>query len=126
MIAVQRLLINVPCPNGASMDALPPDRAAAAMRQRQASGVAAPNRTVDYFAAAIMAGLALAISPIAIRLLTGRSELTLRPLLLSITFDLFLLLIAGAVLARARARRFFFALIACLLPFVLLAGLETL
>jgi lysophospholipase L1-like esterase len=108
------------------MDALPPDPAAAELRSKHAPGAAASSRTVDYFAAAIIAGLAFAVSPVAIRMLTGRSELNFRPFLLSVTFDLFLLLVAGAVLARGRVRRFFFALIACALPFVLLAALETL
>jgi lysophospholipase L1-like esterase len=108
------------------MDALPPDPAASEMRPKQAPNAATSNRTVDYFTAVIMAGLAFAISPFAIRLLTGRSELGFRAFLLSVTFDLFLLLVAGAVLARGRWRRFFFALIACALVFVLLAALETL
>lgn len=56
----------------------------------------------------------------------GRTELGFRPLLLIVTFELFLLLVAGAVLARGRARRVFFAFIACTLPLVLLAALETL
>ncbi len=108
------------------MDALRPDPAAAEMRPKQAPGAARSNRTVDYLAAALIAGLAFAVSPVAIRMLSGRSELSFRPWLLGVTFDLFLLLVAGAVLARGRARRFFFALIACTLPLVLLAALETL
>ena len=102
------------------MDALPPNAGTAGMRRpRQRLGAAASNRTVDYLAATVIAALALAISPVAIRMLTGRAELTLRSVLLSVTFDVFLLLVAGAVLARGGARRFFFAAIACMLPFVL-------
>jgi lysophospholipase L1-like esterase len=108
------------------MDAIPPDPAAAEMRPQQASETAASNRTVDYCAAAILAVLAFAISPVAIRLLTGRTELGFRPFLLSVTFDLFLLLVGGAMLAHGRWRRLFFHLIAYTLPFVLLAGIETL
>src|SRR6202035_1697699 len=99
---------------------------AARMRRKQLSGAAMSNRTADYFAAAVIAGLAFAISPVASRLLPGRTELGFRSFLLSVTLDLFLLLVAGAVLARGRARQGFFALIACSLPFVLLAALETL
>jgi len=106
------------------MDTRPPDLAGAEMRSTRAP--ATSDRTADYFVAVVLAGLAFAISPIAIRLLTERSELGFRPLLLSLAFDLFLLLVAGAALARGRARRFFFALIAGMLPFVLLAALETL
>jgi len=108
------------------MDALPPTQAAADMHSRQAQGAAASNRTVDYLAAAIIAAVAFAVSPFAIRLLTGRAELGFRPFLLSVTFDLFLLLVAAAVLARGRLRGLLFALIACTLPCVLLAALEAL
>jgi lysophospholipase L1-like esterase len=108
------------------MDAVPPDPGATRMRPNQLPGAAASNRIVAYFVAAIIAGLAFAISPVAIRMLTGRTELGFRSFLLSVTFDLFLLLVAGAVLARGRARQGFFALIACSLPLVLLAALETL
>src|SRR5450631_3428920 len=104
MIPVHSFLNNVPGPNRLSMDALPPDPAASEMRPKQAPNAATSNRTVDYFTAVIMAGLAFAISPFAIRLLTGRSELGFRAFLLSVTFDLFLLLVAGAVLARGRWR----------------------
>jgi lysophospholipase L1-like esterase len=108
------------------MDSLPPNAGAGKMRARQLLGAALSNRTADYFAAAVIAGLALAVSPVAIRMLTGRAELTFRLLLLSVTFDVFLLLVAGAVLTQGRARRLFFAAIACTLPLVLLAALETL
>jgi hypothetical protein len=108
------------------MDALPPDPGATGMPPKQLPGAVTSNRTADYLAAAVIAGLAFAISPVAIRILTGRSELTFRALLISVAFDVFLLLVAGAVLARGGARRFFFAAIACTLPFVLLAALETL
>jgi lysophospholipase L1-like esterase len=108
------------------MDALPPDPGAAKMRPKQPPGAARSNRAVDYLAAAVIAALAFAVSPVAIRMLTGRAELNFRPFLLSVTFDLFLLLVAGAALARGGARRFFFAAIACTLPLVLLAALETL
>jgi hypothetical protein len=105
------------------MDALPdpPPK----VRLTQPPSAAGSNRTVDYLAAAALAGLALAISPFAIRMLTGRSELTLRSVLLSVTFDVFLLLISAALLARNRTRLLFFYLIAWTVPFVVLGALET-
>src|SRR5689334_9428645 len=105
------------------MDALPDPTPK--MRLTQPPSAARSNRTVDYLAAAALAGLALAISPFAIRMLTGRSELTLRSVLLSVTFAVFLLLISGALLARNRTRLFFFYLIAWTVPFVVLGALET-
>jgi hypothetical protein len=126
MIAVQALLNNVLVLDGPSMDPLPPDPDSAEMLPKQARYAITSDRTADYCAAAVIAVLAFAISPVAIRLLTGRAELNFRPFLLSVAFDLFLLLVAGAVLARGRLLRLFFPLIACMLPVVLLAGLETL
>jgi len=55
----------------------------------------------------------------------GRSELSFRVTLLSITFDLFLLLVAGGLLAYGRVRQLFVNLIAWMLPFAVLASLET-
>lgn len=107
------------------MDALPPDPAAAETHPTQTPSTATSNElsTILFAAATTIAGLAFVISVVAIRLLTGRSELNFHPLLLSVIFDLLLLLVAGAVLARGHARRFFFALIASTLPSVLLATL---
>ena len=107
------------------MDAPSPDPDAANAALRQDGRAASSSRTIEYCVAAALIALAVAVSPIAIRLLTGRPELTFRPLLLSAVFDLFLLLSAAAVLARGRLRRGFFYLIAWVAPFVLLAGLET-
>lgn len=103
-----------------------PDPASAEMGLKQAQSEVTSNRTADYCAAAVIAALAFAVSPIAIRLLTGRSELSFRPFLISVVFALFLLLVSAAVLARGHVRRFFFYLIACMFPVILLAALETL
>jgi hypothetical protein len=105
------------------MDALRP--ASGVPEALPPQGTSSSNRTVEYGVAAGLAILALAVSPVAIRLLTGRPELGFRPLLLSAVFDLFLLLAAGAMLAHGRLRQALFYVLAWVVPFVLLAGLET-
>src|SRR5262245_48918285 len=107
------------------MDTASPDPDAANAASGKAGRAGPSSRAVEYCVAAALILLALAVSPIAIRLFTGRPELTFRPLLLSAVFDLFLLLSAAAVLTRGRLRRGFFYLIAWVAPFALLAGLET-
>ena len=107
------------------MDALPPGSGPAETFPKRVSHAISSNRTLEYCVAAIIIALALAISPVAILLLTARPELSFRVTLLSITFDLFLLLVTGALLARGRARQLIFDLIAWTLPLVVLAGLET-
>ena len=84
-----------------------------------------PSRRLgDYAAAAIVAVLAFVVSPSGIEFATGRADLSFRVTALSIVFVVFLLAVAAAILAQARLRRFFFAVIACTLPFVGLACLE--
>ncbi len=116
------LLNKIPNLNGAPIDTPSPGSGAAGAVSRQ---TAASNRVVEYGIATAVIALAAIVSPVAIRLMTGRIELNFRLLLLSAIFDLFLLLVAGALLARGRWRRLFFYLIAWVLPFALLAGLET-
>jgi lysophospholipase L1-like esterase len=102
------------------MNALPPDPHSVETYPEQ-SGATSTNRTVGNCTAAIVA-LAVAVNLVAI--LAGYIEFTFRPLLLTSTFDVFLLLVGGALLARGRGRRWLHTLIACVLPFALLAGLE--
>jgi hypothetical protein len=125
MTALESLSSDIPGRNGAFMDASSPDPGAAEAVPTQTSHAAPANRVVEYCIAVGAGVLALAISPVAIRLLTGRTELNFRLHLLSGIFDLFLLLVAGALLAGGRSRRLLFYLIAWVLPFALLAGLET-
>jgi hypothetical protein len=73
------------------------------------------------FAAAVIA-LAVAVSPATIALFTS---LNTRLLAISLSFDLFLLLIAAASLARGRTRELLFKVIGWTIPLVLLATLET-
>ncbi len=86
--------------------------------------MASTRRAADFAVAAIIVGLAAAISPLAIRTATGRLDLSPRIVALSVTFDAILLLLALAVLARGRARRACFHLLAWTLPLALLAALE--
>ncbi len=105
------------------MDRLPPfpgpNRAST-----QNSRAVSSSRAIEYGVAAAIAALAIITSPISIRLLTGHAELSFRVTLLSVTFTLFLLSLAGALIASGRARSIFFYLLAFSLPLVLLAGLE--
>jgi hypothetical protein len=107
------------------MDLLQPDASPSATVLKPRQKMAPSNRALEYCAGFAVAVLGLAASPFAIRLLTGRPELGFRPLLLSAIFSLFLLLVAASLLARQRARRFCFHLLAWTVPFVVLAALET-
>lgn len=78
----------------------------------------------QYLSAAVVAGLALLVSPIGIRLATGRTDLSFRVNAISLLLAAFLLAILGALLTRARLRQAFFVLILCLLPLVAIAGVE--
>jgi lysophospholipase L1-like esterase len=68
--------------------------------------------------------LAAAISPIGIRLLTGRLDLNPRVLILSLAFDTFLLILAAAALSRGRIRLVLFYVLILTAPLTLLAALE--
>jgi lysophospholipase L1-like esterase len=103
------------------MNALPSDPDSAETCPEQASGAASSNSAAACYVAAAIVALAAAISPATIHLLIG---LDFRLLLLSLSFDLFLLLVAAAVLAHGRLRELVFHLIAWTIPLVLLAGLE--
>jgi hypothetical protein len=82
------------------------------------------KRTAEVVAAAAIILLALAISPIGIRFVTGRLDLPLRVSVVSLTFDAFLLILAVTILARGRARQILFYPLACSLVFAAVAAIE--
>jgi hypothetical protein len=82
-------------------------------------------RKGDFAVGAAIIALALAVSPIGIRLVTGRIDLSARVTVLSLAFDVFLLVLAGAALTTGRARQAFFRLLVCVSPVLLLAAIET-
>lgn len=82
------------------------------------------GRLGQYLSAAVVAALALLVSPIGIRLATGRADLSFRVNAVGIVLALFLLAILGALLTRARLRHAFFVLILCLFPLAAVAGVE--
>jgi hypothetical protein len=78
----------------------------------------------DFTIAAAIVAVAVIISSIGIRLVTGRLDLSPRTTVLSLTFVLFLLILAGAILTSGRARLAAFHLLAWTFPLVLLAAIE--
>jgi hypothetical protein len=56
---------------------------------------------------------AFVVSPVGLRIATGRLDFSLRVEVLSLTFVAFLLIWSGALVCNGRARRAFFYLIAC-------------
>jgi hypothetical protein len=75
-------------------------------------------------AAAIVAVAVIIIITIAIRLVAGRLELSPRTFVPGLTFVLFLLILASAILTPGRARHVAFLLLAWTFPLVLLATIE--
>ena len=85
----------------------------------------APSRVRPTFVFAVgAAALAVVISPWAIEWVTGRVELSFRVQALSLAFDAFLVVLAGALLARGRLRELFFHLMFWAFPLALLAAME--
>jgi hypothetical protein len=82
------------------------------------------TRAADIAVAAAIILLALAISPIGIRFVTGRLDLPLRVNVVSLTFDAFLLILAVTIVARGRARQILFYPLACSLVFAAVAAVE--
>jgi hypothetical protein len=82
------------------------------------------TRAADIAVAAAIILLALAISPIGIRFVTGRLDLPLRVNVVSLTFDAFLLILAVTIVARGRARQILFYPLACSLVFAAIAAIE--
>jgi lysophospholipase L1-like esterase len=83
------------------------------------------RRIADFATAGLIVALAVALSPIGIRLMTGRLDLSPRITVLSLTFAVFLLVLAAAVLSRRRMRVVIFYVLALSFPLVLLAAIET-
>jgi hypothetical protein len=83
------------------------------------------GRHAEWASGAGLLALAVLISPIGIRLMTGRLDLSPRINAVSLVFDAVLLILAGAIVARGRVRRASFYLLLWSSPLLLLAGLET-
>jgi hypothetical protein len=83
------------------------------------------ERQTEWAIAAAVVVIAIVISPIGIRLATGRLDLSPRINVLSLTFDAILLILAGAIVARGRAKPVFFHLLLWSLPLAMLAMLES-
>jgi hypothetical protein len=83
-----------------------------------------PHKAFDYATTAVIAVLAVAVSPVTIRLVTGRADLGLRANIVSIALVTFLLIILCALLTRGRVQRLFFYLVIWTFPFAMLASLE--
>lgn len=86
--------------------------------------MARSSRLIEYIIAAGLAVAALVISPIGIEFAAGRSDLSFRVNVISLTCDVFLIAVIAAVLAQGRLRRVCFHAVAWIFPFVLLAGIE--
>jgi hypothetical protein len=82
------------------------------------------KRTAEVVVAAAIILLALVISPIGIRFVTGRLDLPLRINVVSLTFDAFLLILAVTIVTRGRARQILFYPLACSLVFAAVAAIE--
>jgi hypothetical protein len=87
-------------------------------------GLGLSRRKADLAIAAAIVAVAVIISSIGIRLVTGRLDLSPRTTVLSLAFVLFLLILAGAILTSGRARLAAFHLLAWTFPLVLLAIIE--
>ena len=83
------------------------------------------RRIADFATAGLIVALAVTLSPIGIRLMTGRLDLSPRITVLSLTFAVFLLDLAAAVLSRSRMRVVIFYVLVLSFPLVLLAAIET-
>ena len=82
------------------------------------------SRATDIGIGIGLAGIALAVSPLGLRIATGRLDFNLRIEVLSLTLAIFLLIWSGAFLSSGRARRAFFYLILWSFPLALLAAVE--
>src|SRR5262249_45686770 len=82
------------------------------------------SRATDISIGIGLAGIALAVSPLGLRIATGRLDLNLRIEVLSLTLTVFLLIWSGAFVSCGRARRAFFYLIVWSFPLALLAAVE--
>jgi lysophospholipase L1-like esterase len=86
--------------------------------------MARTGRLIEYLVAAGLAAAAFVISPVGIKLFTGRADLSFRVNVISATCDLFLIAVIAAILARGRLRRACFYAVVWTFPFAALAFLE--
>ena len=84
------------------------------------------GRLIEYGLAAALVGVAIVINPIGIKFFTHRDDLSFRVNTVSLTFVVFILVVALAILARGRLRKAGFYAMAFVFPFALLAGVEAL
>ena len=82
------------------------------------------DRLIEYLVAAGLGVTAFIISPVGIKLFTGRADLPFRVNVVSIACDLFLIAVTAAILARGRLRRICFHAVAWTFPFAALAVIE--
>jgi hypothetical protein len=86
--------------------------------------MARTDRLIEYLVAAGLAATVFVISPVGIKLFTGRADLTFRVNVISVTCDLFLIAVIAAILARGRLRRTCFYAVVWTFPFAVLAVVE--
>jgi hypothetical protein len=84
----------------------------------------APSGRTEYYIAAAIALVALAISPLGSILLNGPDSLRFRGVTIALALDAFLLLVVGGILVSGRAQKLFFLAIAWTFPVAVLAALE--
>src|SRR5262245_11545003 len=83
------------------------------------------RRIADFAVAGLIVALAVTLSPIGIRLMTGRLDLSPRIMVLSLAVCAFLLVHAAALASRGRLKGLMLYLLTLSLPLVLLAAIET-
>src|SRR5262249_27988173 len=83
------------------------------------------RRIADFAIAGLIVALAVTLSPIGIRLMTGRLDLSPRITVLSLAFCAFLLVLAAALPSRGRLKVLMIYVLMLSVPLVLLAAIET-
>jgi hypothetical protein len=86
--------------------------------------MAQSSRRADFVMAAVCVVVAIVISPIGIRLITGRLDLSPRVTMLSLTFGAGLLIVAAAALSWGRIRHGLLLLLVTISPLLLIAAVE--
>src|SRR5262249_15639475 len=82
------------------------------------------SRATDIGIGMGLGGIGFVLSPVGLRIATGRLDLSLRVEVLSLTFVALLLIWSGALICSGRARRAFFYFIVWSFPLALLATIE--
>ena len=82
------------------------------------------RRIADFAITGLIVVLAVTVSPIGIRFVTGRLDLSPRIIVLSLTFGVFLLVLAAAVPSWGRVKVVLFYLLMLSFPLVVLAAIE--